>query len=577
MQFKLADKVLNATVNIADTLEVSFSYNEYIKNQVIVDEMKTILGKPKWVKDKKIWSFEINDRTQWGIELLTGKNPYARYDAQYPALKPNRSNLRDYQIERLGWMLGCKQVIFAGEPGIGKTLTTIEAMELSGKKNWWWVGPRSALASVELDFERWSSFIKPEFMSYEGMTKRAQEPFEVPDGIVFDEAQRLKNWMAKRTQAGAHIGEYVRKNKGYVFLLTGTPAPKSPLDWWSLCEVVQPGFVRENSQAKFRNRVAIVKQEENASGQVFPNIIGFLDNPLKCAVCSQLKEHDIHLGDVVFAEIAGYDTHTFKESKNEVANLYTRLSGLVTVVRKKDCLTLPEKIYTQVILKPDKQTRNLAKAIVKVSRNTIQALTKLRALSDGFQYHDRYTGDIACVRCDAKGCIFCQNGVIRQFTEETVEIDTPKIPALLDIIEDTESRLIVFAGFHASIDRIVKNLPQGWDFIRIDGRGWHSKVKGRLEMLKWFQGTEDKICLVGHPGAAGTGLTLTASDTIVYYSNDFNSESRTQSEDRIHRIGSRGANIIDLIHLPVDAKVLESLKKKRELELLSLGELADAC
>ena len=75
------------------------------------------------------------------------------------------------------------------------------------------------------------------------------------------------------------------------------------------------------------------------------------------------------------------------------------------------------------------------------------------------------------------------------------------------------------------------------------------------------------------------GITLTASPTICYYSNDFNAESRIQSEDRIHRPGmdvNLGATIIDLIHLPSDLLVLKNLQKKRDLQGLTLGEMKQA-
>ncbi len=62
----------------------------------------------------------------------------------------------------------------------------------------------------------------------------------------------------------------------------------------------------------------------------------------------------------------------------------------------------------------------------------------------------------------------------------------------------------------------------------------------------------------------------------VYWSNTYKPESRTQSEDRIHRIGAdmnRGVLIVDLIHLPSDEKVLEVIKENRRLELLTMGEV----
>ena len=44
-------------------------------------------------------------------------------------------------------------------------------------------------------------------------------------------------------------------------------------------------------------------------------------------------------------EDTAFDTHLFEESENEVARLYDRLKGLATIVHKKDCLDLPDKVY----------------------------------------------------------------------------------------------------------------------------------------------------------------------------------------------------------------------------------------
>ncbi len=49
-----------------------------------------------------------------------------------------------------------------------------------------------------------------------------------------------------------------------------------------------------------------------------------------------------------------------------------------------------------------------------------------------------------------------------------------------------------------------------------------------------------------------------------------------QSEDRIHRIGTKGANIIDLIHLPTDRLILENLQLKKDLQAITMGELGEA-
>lgn len=62
----------------------------------------------------------------------------------------------------------------------------------------------------------------------------------------------------------------------------------------------------------------------------------------------------------------------------------------------------------------------------------------------------------------------------------------------------------------------------------------------------------------------------------VYYSNTNKGEDRSQSEDRIHRPGAdinKGCTIYDLIHLPQDLVILNSLKRKRDLESMTMGIL----
>ena len=59
------------------------------------------------------------------------------------------------------------------------------------------------------------------------------------------------------------------------------------------------------------------------------------------------------------------------------------------------------------------------------------------------------------------------------------------------------------------------------------------------------------------PESGGLSLTLVESRMSVYWSNSAKPEYRTQSEDRIHRIGmdlNKGCVIVDLIHLPSDTR-----------------------
>jgi SNF2 family DNA or RNA helicase len=80
--------------------------------------------------------------------------------------------------------------------------------------------------------------------------------------------------------------------------------------------------------------------------------------------------------------------------------------------------------------------------------------------------------------------------------------------------------------------------------------------------------------MVGTPSTGGYGITLTAANTVIYYSNGYDLEKRLQSEDRAHRIGQKkNVTYIDIIaEKTVDEKIQESLRKKINIASEVMGE-----
>ena len=66
------------------------------------------------------------------------------------------------------------------------------------------------------------------------------------------------------------------------------------------------------------------------------------------------------------------------------------------------------------------------------------------------------------------------------------------------------------------------------------------------------------------PQTGGYGITLTAANTVIYYSNGYDLEKRLQSEDRAHRIGQhKPVTYVDILaEETVDEKIVKSLRKK---------------
>ena len=550
---------------------------------------------------RKIWSVDDCTRNNFQLEFMMGGNPYANWDKPLKKHVYSRS-LFDHQYLMSDTILTYHYTILAADMGLGKSLSAIEAMEQSGVYDWWWVGPKSALASVEREFKKWGLKIQPKIMTYDRLRidiERWEKGAPAPQGVIFDESSRLKSSLSKRTKAAQHLADSIRNEwgwDGFVVLMSGTPSPKSPVDWFSQAEICYPGFIREGTVKAFERRLAIFeKQEGFGQGPIWTRVT-WKDDENKCGVCGQYEEHENHQDDIF-----GGDTHQFKPSKNEVSYLYERLKGLVLPLSKKDCLDIPEKNYREIVLEPSPTIKRVAKALANSAESTIQGLTWLRELSDGFQYKETQRGVVTCPVCYGEGkckqwdggekvlqeCACCDgSGVAPNMVRETKEIKTPKDTAVRDLLEENEDqgRILIFAGFQGSIDRIVNIChKQQWNVVKVDGRGWKvltcDDTKTKVKPLDYWADMDiNRVAFVAHPTSGGMGLTLTEARTAVFYSNDFNPESRSQAEDRIHRPGideNRGATIIDLFHLGTDRKVRDVLIDNRRLETMTLGEMRE--
>lgn len=155
-----------------------------------------------------------------------------------------------------------------------------------------------------------------------------------------------------------------------------------------------------------------------------------------------------------------------------------------------------------------------------------------------------------------------------------------RLELLMDLIEEAQHKVIVWARFRYDIDQIMEALAaRGIPAVRYDGAVGDD---ARAEAKARFQGEravysngqmvgreavppEDQArVFVGNPAAGATGLTLTAAKTVVYYTNSFKLIDRLQSEDRAHRIGQKNEVLyVDLIaEETVDEKVVEALRSK---------------
>lgn len=605
-------------------------------NRTLMSWVKSLTN-PKWhgydeFNPRKLWSLRDCSHNRFQLRYLNRENPYSRYEASLPPITEGEGRLPmfEHQKEMLQHALRGKHVIFACEMGSGKSRVFIELIERvpALPHQVWYVGPRSGVRAVGRELIKWKCTVQPIMMTYNGMVKALDNwtPGEPPPKIVcFDESSKIKTPGAQRSQAAFYLAEQMREfwgEESYIIEMSGTPAPKTPVDWWHQCEVACPGFIKEGSQGKFKARLCIIEMRESITGAKYPHIVSWLDDERKCVTCGEPKASDKH---TVHPD---RESHAYKASKDEVSFLYERMKGLVIVKFKKDCLDLPEKQYRQIQVKPDVETLRAARLIRKRATRAVTALMLLRELSDGFQYVEVVTGEETCPNCEGKGiteepvpltpealtdpsaikpenferrpvqCRLCEGTRTVPKRERRAErVACPKDDIFVELLDEHEDvgRFIAWGGFTETVDRLTEIAQkQGWHVLRVDGRGNHGFdphgeqvdpdllldcMDGSHGDKKVLRGVYDRVCFVGQPGAGGTAYTLTAAPTMLYYSNTFKGEDRMQSEDRHHRPGmdvNRGATVVDVVHLPSDLVVLRSLKQKKRLQDMTMGQLEEA-
>jgi len=227
-------------------------------------------------------------------------------------------------------------------------------------------------------------------------------------------------------------------------------------------------------------------------------------------------------------------------------------------VLKDDCLDLPDKIFIkrEIQLSPDQrrlydQMKKEAIAVLKGKQSTtVNTLTQLMRLQQ-----------ITC------GHFTADDGA-------TQPIANNRITELMDVLEETEGKAIIWAHYQYDITAIINSVSKKYGEESIVDYYGLTPQEERQPNIKRFQ--DDPKCrfIVGTPSTGGYGITLTAANTVIYYSNGYDLEKRLQSEDRAHRIGQKkSVTYVDIMaDDTVDEKIVKALRKKINIASEVLGE-----
>ena len=333
--------------------------------------------------------------------------------------------------------------------------------------------------------------------------------------IAIDESTTIKNHKAKRTKALMKIAAGFK----YRRLLTGSPVTKSPMDIYSQCEFLRPGLLGFESYYAFQGRYAVVQRRT--------------------------------MGAAAFQQIVGF---------RNLDELTQRIDMFSFRVLKKDCLDLPDKIYTARYVGMTTQQFQMYE---QIRRHAMVLLD---------------SGEMSTAPAVITQMLRLQqimSGHLKTDDGDMLYFPSKRMEALEEIINEHNGKAIIWSRFRYDIIQITEMLNKKF------GQGCAVSYFGdtsdddRAAAVLNFQNPDHPLkFFVGNPATAGYGLTLTEANLVVYYANDFNLETRIQSEDRAHRIGQKNnVTYIDLIcEGSIDERIVKALRAKIDIGAKVLGE-----
>lgn len=266
-----------------------------------------------------------------------------------------------------------------------------------------------------------------------------------------------------------------------LWMLTGTPASQSPMDAFGLAKLVNPTGV---------------------------------------------PKYVTSWRDKVMMQLSRFKWVPKSTAKNDV------FSALQPAIRfaKADCLDLPEVMYqtrevplTAQVTKFYRELKN--QLLIEAAGETISAvnaaaqLSKLLQISGGALYTD---------------------------TREVVEFDvSPRLNTLMEVLNETENKVLVFVPFRHTIELVSRFLNQ--QGVKNEVINGDVPARERAEIINRFQTQTNPQVLVIQPQAASHGVTLTAADTVVFWSPVMSVETYLQCIARIDRVGQK--NSMTVVHL----------------------------
>jgi non-specific serine/threonine protein kinase len=485
-------------------------------------------------------SFDLDDDSQ---ELLAKIRDFDQLkDIQVP--HQFVGTLREYQQKGVSWMSFLKEFHFGGiladEMGLGKTVQTLALLQhvknnhtLSSNAPTLIVCPTSVVVNWLYEAQKFTPELKTLVLHGPDRKQYFYDLDSYDLVITTYPLVRIDRHQLKRTEWQYIIldeAQYI-KNPGasttqsiktlpsvHRLALTGTPTENRPLELWSIFDFLMPGFLGSIDQ--FKNQV----EKSILDGNNDPEQLVVLKARISPFILRRTK-----------AEV----------EKDLPPKVETELHTPMT--------PLQQDLYNQILeeVRPKVFDEVERKGIRASSISILAALLRLRQV--------------------------CNHPCSIEAYKNHQEFDSGKFQMFQSLLEeaiDNNRKILVFSQFKEML-RIIREWldSHSLEYLYLDGN-----TSNRQKLIDTFNNDESKRLFLISLKAGGTGLNLTAADTVILYDPWWNPAVENQAIDRAHRIGqTKSVNVYRLVtENSIEQHIFKLKERKNNLFNSLIGETGES-
>jgi superfamily II DNA or RNA helicase len=462
------------------------------------------------------------------------RNPRVQGEVEPP--RGLRAKLRDYQLAGLRWLQFLRELglggVLADDMGLGKTVQTLAHLLLereAGRLD------RPALVvaptSLVVNWRRETARFAPDLrvLVLHGLERKARFEAVPRHDLVLTTYPLLARDLERLSRYEYHVlvldeAQHIKNPKTKAsraartlharqrLCLTGTPMENHLGELWSLFDLLLPGFLGDETRFRRAFRVPIEQHGDEARRTALTRRVApFLLRRTKTEVARELPP------------------------KTEITRTVALAGGqrdLYETVRA----SMHAKVRQAIA------RRGLERSRIEV----LEALLRLREIC-----------------CDPR--LLEGEGARAVRESAKLELLLEMLPALVE----EGRRVLVYSQFTRMLALIEPELTRlGLPFVKLTGQ-----TRDRATPVDRFQAGEIPIFLISLK-AGGTGLNLTAADTVIHYDPWWNPAVERQASGRAHRIGQDKPVFVYrlLTEGTVEEKIAELQARKAALADAVFGE-----